>query len=106
MKIAIPVKEKNINSIPDDRFARAKFFLIYDPDTGSEQYIEPDNSVAHGAGPMAVNMLTKQGIDTIIAFHLGGNAVQAIEAAGMAFYEAFVGTAKENIEAVLSRRKK
>jgi predicted Fe-Mo cluster-binding NifX family protein len=55
---------------------------------------------------MAVNMLTKQGIDTIIAFHLGGNAVQAIEAAGMAFYEAFVGTAKENIEAVLSRRKK
>ncbi|HNS35634.1 MAG TPA: NifB/NifX family molybdenum-iron cluster-binding protein, partial [Mesotoga sp.] len=64
MKIAIPVKEKSINSIPDDRFARAKFFLLYDPETGSEEYVEPDNSVAHGAGPMAVNMLTKQGIDT------------------------------------------
>jgi predicted Fe-Mo cluster-binding NifX family protein len=51
-------------------------------------------------------MLTKQGIDTIIAFHLGGNAIQAIEAAGMAFYEVFVGMALENIEAVLSKRKK
>ncbi|CCU86002.1 Dinitrogenase iron-molybdenum cofactor biosynthesis protein [Mesotoga infera] len=105
MKIAVPVKEKSMNSIPDDRFARAKYFLIYDPETGSEEYIEPDNSVAHGAGPMAVNMLTKKGISALIAFHLGGNAVQAIEAAGIAFYEAFVGTAKENIDAVLRKKK-
>jgi predicted Fe-Mo cluster-binding NifX family protein len=104
MKIAIPVKEKSLDSIPDDRFARGKYFLIYDSSTGSFEFIDPSIDLAHGAGPVAVNFLVKKGVDSIIAFHLGQNAIQAIEAAGLAFYEAHVATARENLERVLAQK--
>jgi|MTBAKSStandDraft_1061840.scaffolds.fasta_scaffold30098_3 predicted Fe-Mo cluster-binding NifX family protein len=104
MKIAIPVKEKSLDSFPDDRFARGKYFLIYDPDSGEQEFIDLSIEATHGAGPVAVSFLAGKGVDTIIAFHLGQNALQAIEAAGMAFFEAREGAARENIERVLSHR--
>jgi len=106
MKIAIPVKEKSLDSFPDDRFARGRYFLIYDSDSEEQEFIDLSIEAAHGAGPVAVNFLTGKGVDTIIAFHLGQNALQAIEVAGIAFFEAREGTARENIARVLGHRNK
>jgi len=106
MKIAVPVKEKSLDGFPDDRFARGKYFLIYDPDSKEKEFIDLSIEAAHGAGPLAVNFLAGKGVDPIIAFHLGQNALQAIEAAGMAFFEARDGTVRENIERVLDHRNK
>jgi predicted Fe-Mo cluster-binding NifX family protein len=61
MKIAIPVKEKSLDSFPDDRFARGRYFLIYDPDSEEQEFIDLSIEAAHGAGPVAVNFLTAKG---------------------------------------------
>lgn len=102
MKIAMSVKERSLDSVLEDRFARGKYFLIYDRESKEVEFIDPPNAAAHGAGPLAVNFLVNRGVDSIIAFQLGQNAIQAIEAAGVAFYEATPGTARENIQRVVS----
>ncbi|MCD6159135.1 MAG: NifB/NifX family molybdenum-iron cluster-binding protein [Kosmotoga sp.] len=101
MKIAIPVKEKSLSSEVDDRFARAAFILIYDMENKTTKFLEDIAAQAHGAGPMMVEALTKNGVDILIAKSLGQNAFTAINQTGIKVYLAKEGTAEENIKNVI-----
>ncbi len=97
-KIAISAKENNMSSPIDDRFGRAPYFLIYDEETGNEEWITNEINSAHGVGPKVVQMLAQKGATVIIAPQLGQNALQAIHAGGLKAYE-FSG---ENLQEIIA----
>ncbi|OAA31610.1 hypothetical protein AT15_05935 [Kosmotoga arenicorallina S304] len=101
MKIAIPVKEKSLASEVDDRFARAAFILIYDVESKTTEFLEDVATQAHGAGPVMVEALAKNGVDILVAKSLGQNAFTAINQTGIKVYIAKDGTAEENIKNVI-----
>ena len=104
MKIAVPSKEKTLESELDERFARAAYFLVYDTEDESYEFFSPDNSQEHGAGTKIVNELSERGIDAVISKNVGENALTALKAANIKAYIASDGNVKENIELLKSEK--
>lgn len=107
MRIAIP--SANGGGLEDTIapvFARAPVFTIVDVENGEIKNVKViQNQAAYaggGAGPMAVQMLINEGVDTIIAPQVGPNAMGALQAAGIAYYLFPAGTPiKEAVEKVI-----
>ncbi|WP_297501488.1 NifB/NifX family molybdenum-iron cluster-binding protein [Thermococcus sp.] len=106
MKIAIPTNGGGRNDTVAPVFARAPAFYIAEVDENgnviSEKVIQNGAAMAGGgAGPMAVQTLINEGVDTIIAPQVGPNALSAIQAAGIKLYQVAPGTpVEEAIKAV------
>ncbi len=107
MKIAVP---SSANGGLEDTiapvFARAPVFTIIEVENGEIKNVKtiqnPAVSVPSGAGPMAVQMLINEGVDTIITPQLGPNALGAIQAAGINVYTFPPGIPiREAIESVI-----
>lgn len=101
MKIALCSKENNIDSMVDERFARAKYFIIFDTDnseTKDFKVIENSLDDAHGAGPKAIQLLADEGVSVIIAPPLGKNAQIAAEAARIEIVEQINSSVKNNLD--------
>ena len=108
MKIAIPTNGGGLNDTVAPVFARAPAFYIVEVDENgnviSEKIIQnPASAAGGGAGPMAVQTLINEGVEAIIAPQVGPNALGAIQAAGIRFYQIAPGTpVEEAIKAVTS----
>ncbi len=98
MKVAVPVKEKSLNSEIDDRFARCSYFLIYDIETGEHEFIKNEMGDAHGAGPKVVQFLSGKGVKAVISKNIGENAMNALRASGIEAYIPSATTAEENLK--------
>lgn len=105
MKMSLCAKEKNINSLVDERFARAKFFVIYDLKTKDVEFLENPIDSEHGSGPKAIQFLAEKGVNIIIAPPLGKNAHLAAETAKIKVVEQSKTTVIENIESYLNNSK-
>lgn len=102
-KIAIPAKEKNIDGMVDERFARADFFAIYDTETKSCEFLENNMSDAHGAGPKAVQKIADADAEICFVPAVGNNAFQALKASNIkVFYFVKTDSVKQNIENYLA----
>jgi predicted Fe-Mo cluster-binding NifX family protein len=87
VRICITAQEPNLDGLVEMRFARAPYFLLVDNETGEWEALE--NELAQGSGgigPRAVQLLAGKGIRTVITGQLGGNAMAALEAAGIETY--------------------
>lgn len=102
MKLAIPVKEKSVESDVDNRFARAAFIAMYDTEKSSASFYENHVSEAHGAGPKMVEFLAKEGIEVLIAPSVGKNALEALQMAGIKVFLSKNISAKANIDIILA----
>lgn len=81
MKVAVSVKENNINTEIDDRFGRAEYFLIKDMQTGNVEFVENGaKDDAGGAGGRAVRILSLNEANAVIVPELGPKAVSAMQA--------------------------
>jgi len=103
MKIALCAKEGNIDSMVDERFARAKYFIIFDSDTEEVKTISNSVDDAHGAGPKAIQLLADEGVSVIIAPPLGKNAEMAAEGAKIEVVEQINSSVKNNIDNYLKK---
>jgi len=85
MKIAITSQGKEQNSQPDMSFGRAKWFIIYDEDTGRLEAIENAQNVqtAHGAGINAAQTVADLGAGVVLTGNVGPNAFRTLQAAGI-----------------------
>ena len=84
MKIAIPTKsDKGLEDIVSDVFGKAKTFTILEVYDGSVINVEtvdnPASGYAHGAGPIAVKMLTEKNVEAVAAKELGVGASTLLE---------------------------
>ncbi|AAL82149.1 dinitrogenase iron-molybdenum cofactor [Pyrococcus furiosus DSM 3638] len=100
MKIAIPTNGGGREDTVAPLFARAPAFYIAEVDEKgniiSEKVIQnPAATAGRGAGPIAVQMLINEGVDTIVAPQVVPNALGAIQAAGIRVYYVTPGTPVE-----------
>ncbi|SFK72644.1 NifB/NifX family molybdenum-iron cluster-binding protein [Proteiniphilum acetatigenes] len=80
MKVAITSTGKELTSAPDRRFGRCKYFVIYDTERESVEFIEnPKRDYNEGAGPASVQLVVSKGVEQIITGDPGGKAASIID---------------------------
>jgi predicted Fe-Mo cluster-binding NifX family protein len=92
MKICITSQEATLDSLAEERFGRAPFFIIVDMDTGSCEAIE--NQFAGGSGgvgPKAAQLIMAQKVSALVSGIVGGNAREVLIAAGIHLYTYHAG---------------
>ncbi|MCD6545449.1 MAG: NifB/NifX family molybdenum-iron cluster-binding protein [Thermotogae bacterium] len=98
-KIAVPSKGKTLDSMVDDRFARARNFIIYDSEEKEiVEIVNNETDQAHGMGPKIVQLLESKKVKTVIAPSVGLNAFESLKTAGIEIYLFSNGTVKEALE--------
>ena len=101
MKIAITSLGETLDSPVDQRFGRARYFVLYDTET--EEWSAHDNkqnlNAAQGAGIQAGQKVVEIGAEAIITGHCGPKAFATLRAGSIDVYPGASGTVKEAISA-------
>ncbi len=72
MKIAITSTGNSPDAKLDSRFGRCSFFVIYDNESYSTEFIpNPNKENVEGAGPASVQLLTNRGVKKVISNEFG-----------------------------------
>ena len=72
MKVAITSTGNNPESKLDQRFGRCSYFVIYDTETKSTEYIpNPNKDAQEGAGPASVQIVASRNAQKIISGEFG-----------------------------------
>lgn len=88
MRIGISAKGRTLDSLLDERFGRCEYFLIYDTENEQLNVLENKGQTASGgAGIKAAQQLIDEKVDLIITGHLGPNAYELIDKAGIKAYK-------------------
>ncbi|OQA88815.1 MAG: Dinitrogenase iron-molybdenum cofactor [Bacteroidetes bacterium ADurb.Bin234] len=72
MKVAITSTGNTLESDVDQRFGRCTYFVIYDTESKSVEYIpNPNKQISEGAGPASVQILAERGVNKIVSGDFG-----------------------------------
>lgn len=101
MKVAVTAQGGELTSELDPRFGRAKWFVIFDAETGEHESV--DNSAGvnapSGAGIATGQKIIDSGATVVITGHCGPNAERVLTSAGIKIVERTGGTVAEAIDA-------
>lgn len=88
MKIAIPARKDSLESEIDERFGRAKGFIVFDTDTGQYKWASNTQSVqsTQGAGIQSAKNVIDSGAEVLIAGNVGPKAYSILKASGVEVY--------------------
>lgn len=87
MKLALSSDGPTLEAAASPIFGRCAYFLFIDTETGAfEAKPNPARDDSGGAGVQAAQFVLDQGAQALISGHLGPNAAQIIEAAGIPMY--------------------
>ena len=99
MKIGISSTGKDLDAVVDQRFGRCQYFLIVDTETMKLKSISNESTLASGgAGIQAAQIVTKEGVNSVITGNIGPNAFSILQAAGIKVYIGAEGKVKDVIE--------
>jgi len=100
MKVAISAKGVSLESEVDQRFGRAKYFLVCDTENGStdahSNYV--NLNAMQGAGIQSAANVAGLGVEAVLTGHVGPNSFRALSAAGIKVYTGFTGTVEQALE--------
>jgi predicted Fe-Mo cluster-binding NifX family protein len=101
MKIAVTSLGETLESPVDQRFGRARFFVVYETETGEwSVHANTQNLQApQGAGIQAGQHVADLGAEAVITGHCGPKAFMTLEAAGVGIYQQAKGSVREVIDA-------
>jgi len=72
MKIAITSTGNSTDSIIDQRFGRCSYFVIYDTESKSTEFIpNPNKEAEEGAGPASVQLVATRNVNKIVSGEFG-----------------------------------
>ena len=101
MKIAITSIGETLDSPVDQRFGRARYFIVYDTESG--EWSAGDNrqniEAAQGAGIQAGRQVIDFGVKAVITGHCGPKAFATLTAGEVDVYQEARGTVAEAVEA-------
>lgn len=85
MKIAVTSRGKDLNAEIDERFGRAAFFIIVDPDTMAYEVVDNQQNInlSQGAGIQAAKILSDKHTDLLITGFCGPKAFYMLKQAGI-----------------------
>jgi len=100
MKIAITSRGKTLDDDVDPRFGRARYFLIYETETGELNAVENSQNLnaAQGSGIQAGQLVAAAGVTALLTGNCGPKAFQVLGQAGVTVYVKVGGTARQAIE--------
>ncbi len=101
MKIAVTSMGESMESPIDQRFGRARFFVLYDLESG--EWTVHDNKqnfqAAQGAGIQAAQHVVNMGAEAVITGHCGPKAFVTLNAGDITIYEEASGSVQDAINA-------
>jgi len=88
MKIAVPAEDKNLESLIDDRFGRAKGYIVYDTETKILGWIDNQKNAnaSQGAGLKAAQSIIESGAEVLLSYDVGPKAFELLEKSGIISY--------------------
>lgn len=96
MKLALPMDENKKDICVS--FGRAPFFMLFDTETGEEEFFENDGAEAEsGSGIKAGQLCVNMGADAVITTRCGENSALVLKEAEIKIYKSSVKDARENI---------
>lgn len=105
MNIAVTATGGSIEAKMDERFGRCKYFVVVDSETMKfHAFMNPNTDVLGGAGPAAAAKIAEIGAEVLITGHVGVNAQQALDAAGIRVVTQNADTVREAVEAYLKMK--
>jgi len=101
MKIAVTSLGESLESPVDQRFGRARYFVLYETESG--EWSAHDNKqnleAAQGAGIQAGQHVVDLGAEAVITGHCGPKTFQTLLAASIDIYQEVAGSVQEAIDA-------
>jgi predicted Fe-Mo cluster-binding NifX family protein len=98
MKVAVSATGNTLESIMDQRFGRAAYFLIADPETMQFEAIDNQAASAGGAGITAAQTMVDKGVGAVITGNVGPNAMSVLKAAEIPVYRGTPDPVRKNLE--------
>ena len=99
MKVAITAKGTELGSEIDPRFGRCDYFIIVDAVTMKfESIVNESSNASGGAGPKAAQTIYRAGAKVLITGHVGPNARQSLEAAGIGIITGSSGLVEDMVK--------
>jgi predicted Fe-Mo cluster-binding NifX family protein len=72
MKVAITSTGDSLDSKLDERFGRCSFFVVYDTESKSTEFIpNPNKEAENGAGPASVQVVASRNVSKIVSGEFG-----------------------------------
>lgn len=72
MKVAITSTGNSLESLLDSRFGRCSYFVIYDTENHSMEFIpNPNKENIEGAGPASVQLIASKGVVKVVSGEFG-----------------------------------
>lgn len=72
MKVAITSTGDNTDAKIDSRFGRCSYFVVYDTESGSTEFIpNPNLESIEGAGPASVQLVASKGVSKVVSGEFG-----------------------------------
>ena len=72
MKVAITSTGNSLESTLDSRFGRCNFFVVYDTESHSTEFIpNPNKENVEGAGPASVQLVASKGAKKVVSGEFG-----------------------------------
>jgi predicted Fe-Mo cluster-binding NifX family protein len=100
MKIAISASRGDVNAPVDPRFGRCPYYVFIDTETNAAEIVQNQAAMAGGgAGIQAAQSVVEQGATAVITGHMGPNAFQVFDAAGVTIYTATHLTVSQAVDA-------
>jgi predicted Fe-Mo cluster-binding NifX family protein len=100
MKIAVSVSENRLEAPVEQRFGRSRWFLIYNLDSDTYEFIEniQQLNAPQGAGIQSAGAISREGVEAVITGHMGPKAFKVLKAAGVDVYLKEAGTIQEAVD--------
>jgi predicted Fe-Mo cluster-binding NifX family protein len=97
MKIIIPSTGKSWEDKVDDRFGRARGFLLYDEDKNKLSWLsnETNMNAGHGAGIQAAQLVINTGAEILITGQIGPKAREILEKTNIKIYKCVNSSIKQ-----------
>ncbi len=80
MKICVTSQGTELSAEVDPRFGRARYFIIYEDETGETEAVDnaQNMNAAGGAGVQAATTVVEKGCDWVISGHMGPKALSVL----------------------------
>lgn len=100
MKIALTAMGETSDCEVDQRFGRAKGFMIFDEDGGSWSYLSNNQNynAPQGAGIQAAGTVLDAGVSVLISGHVGPKAFSVLKAADVSIYTGAEGSVENALQ--------
>ena len=101
MKIAISSTGKDLSSVVDPRFGRARFFIVIDTETGAFSIHDNTQNLnaLQGAGIQSAKNVADLGVKAVVSGNMGPKAFSTLLAAGIDIFTGASGTVQDTLDA-------